>query len=879
MNSRQMLWVWIITILAGAAVPVFAQENRVMLDRGWQIQSSAQIEADGAALSRTDFDSRKWHAATVPTTVLGALVAEGQFKNPYAGMNLRSIPGTTYPIGSVFAREPMPYGSPYRVAWWYRIEFPTPTTGPDAHHWLHFDGINYRANVWLNGTQVASTRDIAGAYRRYEFDVTPLLRHDGMNALAVEVYAPEENDLGINWVDWNPTPPDKDMGLWRPVYLTSSGPVALRHPYVLAKLNSPQYDQADLTLIVDLWNATVAPQTAVVRGTAAGILFSREISLAPAERRTVRITPDDVPGLRMRAPRLWWPYRMGAQNMYDATFEVASGGAVSDVQRLRFAIREVTSELTPRGHRLFKINGKPILIRGGGWSQDMMERPMPDDLLRAHLRYVREMGLNTIRQEGKIDTDAFYDLADEEGILVMPGWCCCDQWELWNQWTIENYTVGPDSLRDQLLRLRNHPSVFVWLNGSDKPPIAAIERKYLDIERDVDWNRPTLSSAAEANGPVSGPSGVKMRGPYEYVPPSYWLTDTRNGGAFGFATEISPGPAVPPVDSLRAMLTPDHLWPINDVWSYHAGGGEFRTVNVFTAAMNARYGPATDVDDYARKAQALTYEGERAMFEGYARNKYTATGVIQWMLNNAWPSIIWHLYDFYMRPGGGYFGTRKACEPIHVQYSYDDQSIVLVNDTQQTVDTVTVSAAVLDFSLKSRFTRDVIVNLGPDAVVKAFALPAIPDLTTTYFVRLSARDRAGKTLSSNFYWLSTKPAVLDWAKTQWYYTPTSREADLTMLSSLPQTTIRATLTAGANGRATVHLQNTGSALAFQVHLKLVDNSTGDEYLPVYWDDNYVELMPGEARDIGVDLGHVVSGGSALVVDAWNVATIKVPSAR
>jgi len=863
--------------MTGIAVPAGAADGRIPLDTGWKIQSSAKVSEEGAALSKPGVDTHAWIPATVPTTVLAALVANGQFKDPYVGMNLRSIPGTTYPIGAVFARQPMPLDSPYRVAWWYRTEFSAPAAAPGTHHWLHFDGINYRANVWLNGTQIASTRDIAGAYRRYEFDVTAALRHDGVNALAVEIFAPQENDLGINWVDWNPTPPDKDMGIWQPAYLTSSGPVALRHPYVLAKLNAPQYDAADLTLIADLWNASDATERATLRGTAGDIAFTQEVSLAAGERRTVRITPDAVPGLHMRSPRLWWPYRMGAQNLYDATFEVATDAGVSDRQQFRFAVREATSELTKEGHLLFRINGRPVLIRGGGWSQDMMERPMSSELLRAHLRYVREMGLNTIRQEGKIDSDEFYDLADEQGILVMPGWCCCDQWELWNEWTIENYTVGPDSLRDQLLRLRNHPSIFVWLNGSDKPPIAAVERKYLDIEKDLDWNRPTISNAADADGPVSGPSGVKMRGPYEYVPPSYWLTDTKNGGAFGFATEISPGPAVPPLDSLKTMLTPAHLWPIDEVWNYHAGGGEFKTVKVFTEALEARYGKATDAADYARKAQALTYEGERAMFEGYARNKYVSTGVIQWMLNNAWPSIIWHLYDFYMRPGGGYFGTKKACEPVHVQYSYDDHSIAVVNDTQQPVPGLIVSASVLDFSLKTRFTREATIDLAADAVARPITLPAIPDLTTTYFVRLSARDRGGKVLSTNFYWLSTKPSILNASKTQWYYTPVSRHDDLTMLATLPATTLRATLQARAAGRATVHVENTGSALAFQIHLKLVDGASGNEYLPVYWEDNYFELLPGEARDISVEYSGT-SAAPALTLEAWNVASARVASA-
>lgn len=871
---RPLLAASLSALTLGAAA-ASAQPARVALDRGWSIQSSAHTELKGDALSKPGADTRGWHPATVPTTVVGALVAEGQFRDPYVAMNLRSIPGTSYPIGSVFARGPMPLDSPYRHSWWYRLEFPTPA-GANRTHWLHFDGINYRANIWLNGTQIASTRDVAGAYRRYEFDVTPLLRAGGSNALAVEIFAPEENDLGINWVDWNPTPPDKDMGLWGPVYLTTSGPVALRHPYVLTKLNAPAYDAADLTIIADVWNASDRDVDAVLRGRAAGAPFSQPVHLAAREKRTVRITPESTPALHLRSPRLWWPYRMGEQNMYDATFEVAVGTDVSDARQVSFGIREVTSELTPEGHRLYRINGKPILIRGGGWTSDMLLRPITGDLLRAHLRYVREMGLNTIRQEGKIETDEFYDLADREGILVMPGWCCCDQWELWDEWTAENYTVGPLSLRDQLLRLRNHPSIFVWLNGSDRPPIAAVEREYLEIERQVEWNRPTLSNATDTPGPVSGPSGVKMRGPYAYVPPSYWLTDTKNGGAFGFATEIGPGAAVPPIESLRTMLTPAHLWPIDEVWNYHAGGGEFKTIDRFTAALEARYGKAADAADYARKAQALTYDGQRAMFEGYARNKYVSTGVIQWMLNNAWPSLIWHLYDYYMRPGGGYFGTKKACEPVHVQYSYDDRSIAVVNDTQAAVNGLKVSASVLDFSLKSQFTKDAVIDLPADGVVRAFTIPELPNLSTTYFVKLSAQDASGKTVSTNFYWLSTADDQLAWDKTEWYYTPTSRHADLTMLGTLPVASLRATLQT-QGGRSVVQLENTGTSLAFQVRLKLVD-AKGEEILPVYWDDNYVSLLPGERREIAA-ASDAPGAPAALEIDGWNVAPQRVTGGR
>src|SRR4030088_1094468 len=234
---------------------------------------------------------------------------------------------------------------------------------------------------------------------------------------------------------------------------------------------------------------------------------------------------------------------------------------------------------------------------------------------------------------------------------------------------------------------------------------------------------PSLSSASASATPVTGESGVKMTGPYEYVPPVYWLTDTRAGGAYGYNTETSPGPAIPPKQSLERFIPKDHLWPIDEVWNYHAGGERFTTVNVFTDALNQRYGTATSLDDYERKAQAMTYDGQRAMFEAYARNKYTSTGVIQWMLNNAWPSLIWHLYDYYLVPAGGYFGTKKACEPVHVQYSYDDKSVVAVNTTRQPQRNLKVTAQVYDLNLSERLSKEIDVDLAADSNFKAFAIP------------------------------------------------------------------------------------------------------------------------------------------------------------
>jgi exo-1,4-beta-D-glucosaminidase len=459
----------------------------------------------------------------------------------------------------------------------------------------------------------------------------------------------------------------------------------------------------------------------------------------------------------------------------------------------------------------------------------------------------------------------------------MPGWCCCDQWEKWDKWDAEDHKVGPASLDDQIRRLRNHPSVLVWLNGSDFPPSAEVEQKYLDVLAKCEWSKPTLSNATEAPGKVSGPSGVKMRGPYDYVPPSYWLTDTKNGGAFGFATEMGPGAAVPPLDTLKRMIPADRLWPMNEFWTFHAGGDEFKDLKLFTDALEGRYGTATGVEDYARKAQALTYEGQRAMFEAFGRNKYTATGVIQWMLNNAWPSMIWHLYDYYLRPGGGYYGTKKACEPLHVQYSYDDRSVVVVNDLHQPFSGLKVKAQVFDFALAEKHAQEATVSVDPDGVARAFVLPSPEGLTRTYFLRLGLEDSSGRTVSRNFYWLSTQEDVLDPKQTKWYYTPTKVHSDLTALAKLPHTRLALEAQAGdrpGEGRSRVRVENKGQALAFQVHLKLTDGPGGAEILPVYWEDNYFELLPGEAREVTVTypLGQR-KGAPAFEAEAWNAARV------
>ena len=861
--------------LSGAVNP-----PAVRLQRGWRVQSSAKVSAAGPAISTLGFHAGGWYEATVPSTVLAVQVANGEFPDPNFGMNLRQLPGMTYPIGlNSFNRLPMSNGSPYAVPWWYRTEFQLPPDYKGKSVWLHLQGINNRANLWLNGHKLADTKDIAGAYRIYEFNVTAYAEPGKVNVLAAEVIAPTPDDLAVNWVDWNPTPPDKNMGLWGDVSVSASGPVSVRYPAVSTHFADNFLKQADLTVRAELQNATAKPVDGVLEASFDQVHLQQKIQLQPNQKVSVALTPEQYPQLRIKDPKIWWPAEMGTPNLHRLTVRFLVNGQLSDESETRFGIREVTSELTPQNYRLFRVNGKPILIRGGAWDHDMLLRPMTHEQYDAHFQYVREMHLNTIRQEGQLETDEFYDLADEYGILIMAGWCCCDVWEQWDKWLPGTLDIATDSLRTEMLKMRSHPSMLTWLNGSDGPPPPDVEQAYLEVEKQVGWPNPVVSSASDQSTTLTGKSGVKMSGPYDYEPPSYWLEDkSKWGGGWGYTTEPGPGPAIPPLESLKKMLPKEHLWPVDEFWNFHGAGERFKDLSRFNDAMNATYGSPSGLEDYLRKAQAIAYDGERAMFEAYARNKYTSTGVIQWTLNNAWPSTYWHLYDYYMYPAGGYFGTRKACEPLHVQYSYDDHGVVVINTSQQSVAGLTVSAQAFDFNLDKLFSREAKADAGPDSSATVLTLPDFfsQSESAIYFLKLALTDSAGKEVSSNFYWLPAKLAVIDWDNTpDSAFTPVKTFEDLTALNKLPNIKLQVSAKrekSAANEQVRVTLHNPSKSLAFQVHVGIRTSGSTEEILPVLWQDNYLTLMPGEfktltARYLSKD---ALKKPAVLVVDGWNI---------
>ncbi len=372
-----------------------------------------------------------------------------------------------------------------------------------------------------------------------------------------------------------------------------------------------------------------------------------------------------------------------------------------------------------------------------------------------------------------------------------------------------------------------------------------------------------------------------MTGPYEYVPPVYWFADTKAGGAWSFNTETSPGPAIPTKESLAKFIPKEHLWPIDDYWNFHAGGERFTTIDIFRDALEKRYGAPTSLDDFERKAQAMTYDNQRSMFEAYGRNKYLSTGVIQWMLNNAWPSLIWHLYDYYLVPAGGYFGTKKAQEIVHVQYDWDANSVSVVNGKYEDLQGYKVSAKLYNIGAKEVGSREGTIDLAADAATKAFDLPKPEHLSTTYFLRLWLRDPSGALVSDNFYWLSTKLDTMDWKhRKDTVYTPQKEFADLTGLNGLPQVKLQVDVignTADQANEVRVHVKNPSNAVAFMVHLRVRKGENGDDVTPIFWDDNYFSLLPGEEKNVsGFFSTPDLQGSHALLtVDGYNVVSMDV----
>jgi exo-1,4-beta-D-glucosaminidase len=835
---------------------------------GFQIQSSSKVTSD-AAVSRPGFSTTGWYRVGARSTVFAGLLANNKYPDPFYSTNLKSA-----------------NASDFTVPWWYRAELNLGTeTGLRTS--LDFSGVISAADVWVNGTQVASHTDIAGMYPRHELDVTGQL-HAGTNAVAFKVYP---NDPGKNlttgWIDWVQTPPDRNMGIVRDVLVRRTAGVALRDTHVLTQLSVPGLGHADLTAKTSVRNDSASSAHVVVSGTVAGSSVSQTIDLAAHATRVLSFP------VSLDSPKVWWPAGMGGQPLYDADLTATVGGTVSDKAHERFGIRDVKSAVNSNGSRTYTINGRQLLIRGGGWSPDLFLR-WDAKYASDRLKYALDLGLNTIRLEGHLEPSEFFDQADQLGLLTLPGWECCDKWQSIGGWSGADYAVAQASAASEGARLRNHPSVLSFLIGSDEAPSTKAEKNYVTALRSVDWPVPIVSAAASVSAPITGKSGMKMTGPYDWVPPNYWY-NKREGGAFGFNSETGAGPDIPTMDSLKRMMSSAELktlWSNFGAKQYHRSpSGTFGTLKIYDNALAGRYGAPTDLNDYVRKAQLAQYENIRAQFEAYGRNfsdsSNPATGVVYWMFNSGWTSLHWQLFDYYLDQGGSYYGAKKANETLHVQYSYDNKSVVVVNRRHGSATNLGVKVDLFNVDGTAKFSRTAsgLTAPGDGGKVNALTIPAVTGLSSTYLARLILTDSSGKEIDRNIYWLSTKSDVINWSGNTWYYVPTSSYANLSGLASLAPatvtTTVNSTTNADGTTTTTVTLRNTtgGKTPAFFVDAHIVD-ANGKVVLPVRWNDNEVSLWPGESTTLTATYRTADLNGSTpgVRVSGWNVTT-QVKSAR
>jgi exo-1,4-beta-D-glucosaminidase len=844
------------TVLLISLLTCFSQNSdkgKIILKDNWSIQSSKEVRSDAKTISTTGFRTESWYPTSVPTTVLAALVANKVYPDPYFGTNIKNLPGAI-----TDRNREIPEGSPFKAAWWYRTEFKLPANYKGMHTWLQFHSINYKANVWLNGKLVADTSTIAGAYRLFNLDISNVAMPGHNNCLALEIFPPKGMDLTITWVDWNPTTPDRGMGIWYDVTIHKTAAVAVENPHVITKLNLPSTDQAKLTISAELKNVENKPVTGILKGKIENISFSQEVSLAAGEIKEVTFTPERFPELTVNNPRLWWPHTVGPQNLYDLNLSFETSGKISDSKNLRFGIREITSWMNnfDKSHtKVFQVNGKNVVIRGGGYVQDLLLRPS-NERIDADLLYAKHMNLNALRMEAPRGSDYLFERCDEEGILLMVGWCCCSSWEQWKRWKPNTADLAELSWKDLILHLRNHPSVFTWLYGSDNFPPADVEKRYIKILDEYDNTRPYESSATQAPSEIAGLTGVYM-GPYPkvyaYFPPSYWYTKLE------FNTEAGPtGEQIPPIETMRKMMPEKDLWPMSDSW-------ELRLHKAFypiaRTALESRYGKPTGVEEYCMKSQVFQNEAVKAMFEAYAGNKYRSSGIIYWMYNSAWPKMYWQLYDYYFMPNGAFYGAKSACEPLHIQYCYDDRSIKIVNSFYKDFTGLIVKVSIFDSNMKEVYSNKMDALVNADASQKIFTIETPKDITPVYFLKLRLEDGSGKLLSSNFYWLSING---------------DEKADFTSLSTLPKAdlNIKASVIQKEGNKSvlTVTLENPGTTLAFAVNPKILKATSKDPVLPVFWEDNYISLIPGEKRELKVEFDSKNLDGEKplLKVDGWNL---------
>ncbi len=927
-----------------ATAPTGASDITDLGASGWQVQSSAVATQSGAQISAPGFAPAGWlpvsnDDAGAPGTEIEALVQNGKCpgdtalqpvnQNPdgpgsiYFSDDLKSCYGSMSTVGADTVPE-------FKVPWWWRTDF-TPTLRSGQTATLIVNGVIGSANVWVNGHEVATSATVTGAYTRFTFNVTSLAV-PGTNSLAIEVNANNPNTMfTLDDVDWNQIPPDNNTGVDSPVQLEVDRTLTDGNARVVQN-NAADLSSSALTVKNDITNDTSSSQAAAVTATitppggGTPVTVSQNVTVPANTTTTVTFAPSAFPGLTIAHPQVWWPYQLGAQPLYTLATSVSQGGTVLDSTGETFGIQTVTSYLTgsdaaePDGARAFKINGVPIVIRGGGFSPNLLLHYSSADIAK-QIALMKNMGLNTIRLEGHLMPADFYQQMDEAGILVNAGFQCCDAWELQSSGltTSADYAIMQNSATAIAQNLRNHPSVFSF-QWSDEPPLAEQESVTLAAFSQQDFDQPVISSAEYNSSPQLGVSGEK-EGPYDWVPPDYWYdtthsdsddsTQTNAGGSWGYDSEQSAGDTIPTMDSLDRFMSPSDLaslWQSPDANQYHLNyenscslNYTFGTACKFDAALDARYGTPSSLAQYVEEAQAQDYEDVRAQFEAFIdhadNTPLPSTGTIYWQMNKGWPSLLWNLYGSDGDQAGSYFGAQEANRPLHALYALDNGTVTLDNLGSATRSGLTVEAKV--YSVAGALLNDQTasgITLNSQQVKTKVLTPAVPKAGSSpaqvYFVELLLSQN-GTLVDRNVYWLSTQQDVTNWQQT--LDNPAgviTTYANLQALRTLAPSSVAATATTtaqagpdGADRATTVTIRNTSSsAVAFLLRADVRRGTASGQELPgdnelqsAVWQDNDITLFPGESQTLTVTYDSADLDGATPVISlsGWNATTADI----
>ncbi len=853
-------------------------ERSQLLRYGWSVVSSWTVGHDGKRLSSANVDVSQWAKTTIPATVLTSLVRNGIYPNPYVGTNNMLIPDLNDDYNKDY--DLLKYShikgkNPWKAPYWYRTEFACSKQLKGRHIWLNFGELNYQAEIWLNGNRVADTTQVVGMERTFRFDISPYIRRNATNVLAVAIYAPEPSgkpaiepltplgDPGCNmgdgmishcytkwdtmgW-DWQPAVRDRDMGITEDVYLSASDDVELGNLYVTSDMNLPDTTSADITVSADVKNLSYNNQIfkirTVISGKGSSFSFDIPCELQPNAMKEIRLDKTVIKKMHLLNPKLWWPFGYGDQNLYSVQMTALQGSKKLSEVVDTFGIRKVETYIG-ENERVIKINGRRIYPRGGNWVIDMTLN-WNASRYEKEILLTRNANLNMLRVWGPtgVAPKALYRAADKYGVMMWQDFLN-DYWGTFRNTPgyQPDINIYKEATEDIVRKCRNHPSLVMWCGGNEgvNPHEEMITHDILPIYDGRD-SRFYLKSS---NG-----DGLHGGGPYHTLEPKDYFTHTK---MMGFSSEIGPS-GIPELESvMKFMPRYGRTWlpgkfPLDGVWAYHDAnnwpGDDTRKFTAYDTMLRHYYGDVdtTDVqtgfEDYIRKAQSVNYDVYRASIEAINRGLWShSSGMLLWKSNSSWPSLAWQVYDWYLQAHAGYYGTKKAAEPVHAQWNRDDNSVSVVNVSGRKLNNLSLSIDYYNPVTNWIHSEHESVNADIDQVVKCKL--KIETDTVIQFARLSLKNADGMLVSSNTYWLD--------ADNDYRYLKKLNPADVK---------VNIVKVERHDGKMTVGVDVTNGDRwpAYMFVLRLIGTKSKTELLPSLWDDNYITLLPNEHRVLHVTI--------------------------